>query len=143
MSGTRDELWRLQRLAQFAPRFRDVDAEFGTWAPSRGKGTPDEPQTLPWYKFSELGDAFHRTANDAGWVVAGFDWPAWSQTREAEHLLHDPAAVAAATIADLEKLITTLVRKERFSEGTLAWAFERGLLRAIVERAEALASGGP
>ena len=47
--------------------------------------------------------------------------------------------VAHATAEQLTKLSTSLVRGDRFSEGTLAWAFESGLLLAIVRRAAALA----
>ena len=97
--------------------------------------------TLPWYRLSPLGEAFHAAATEAGWVIAGFDWGTWSQTAGAQRFLRDPGAVRAATVADMEGLLTTLIRKERFAEGTLAWAHETGLLRVIAERAEALAAG--
>jgi hypothetical protein len=49
--------------------------------------------------------------------------------------------LAVATADELVKLTTSLVRADRFTEGTLAWAFESGLLLAIARRAEELSSG--
>jgi hypothetical protein len=46
--------------------------------------------------------------------------------------------MATATANQLAKVLTALIRGERFSEGTLREAFESGLLLAIALRAEAL-----
>jgi hypothetical protein len=50
-------------------------------------------------------------------------------------------AIAAADYAQLAKLLTTLVRQDRFVEGLLAQAYEDKILVAIVERAEGLIAG--
>jgi hypothetical protein len=50
-----------------------------------------------------------------------------------------PEALASATPDQLAKLITVVVRQERFYEGSLAGAFEDGLVLAIVRRAGVLA----
>ena len=52
--------------------------------------------------------------------------------------LGDPTRVASASADDLARLLTTLVRGDRFADGTLAHAHESGLLRAIARRAEVL-----
>ena len=67
-----------------------------------------------------------------------FDWSAWLQTDEARGFLADHQRIADATPDQLIKLCTSLKRGDRFSEGTLAYAFESGLLLAIVRRAEVL-----
>ncbi len=54
-------------------------------------------------------------------------------------LLEDPAAVASASAEDLGRMLTALVRSERFGDGTLEAAFERGILTAIARRAAELA----
>ncbi len=55
-------------------------------------------------------------------------------------LIRNPAAIAGASGEDLGRILTTLVRGDRFSEGTLANAYETGVLRAIVRRASVLAT---
>ena len=47
-------------------------------------------------------------------------------------------ALSNATVEQIANVITTLVRADRFSEGTLAGYFKEGLLLALAERAEAL-----
>lgn len=56
-------------------------------------------------------------------------------TPEAQALIADHANIASATPDQLVKLATSLVRSDRFTEGSLAGAHESGLLTAIVRRA--------
>jgi hypothetical protein len=46
--------------------------------------------------------------------------------------------MATATANQLAKVLTALIRGERFSEGTLREAFKSGLLLAVARRAKAL-----
>jgi len=85
----------------------------------------------------ELECAFVDAASRAGWIVP-FDWATWAESAEGQRLLGEPRHVAAATPDQLAKVLTTLIRGERFSEGTLSEALESGLLLAIARRAEAL-----
>ena len=50
----------------------------------------------------------------------------------------DPEVLARAAVDELAKLITVLVRQERFSEGSLMGAFGGGLVLGIVRRAGVL-----
>jgi hypothetical protein len=68
------------------------------------------------------------------WIV-GFDWSSWDEGRE---IAADLTRVANAGMMTIRKLITALVRNERFCEGALQDAYERGLLMAILRRIEAL-----
>lgn len=90
---------------------------------------------LPWFELSEGGRAFVTTAAANGFVTPGFDWGAWSGTPGAVRLMRDPEAMRDATADDLARMLTTVVRGDRFSEGTLEWAFESGLIGRIVRRA--------
>ncbi len=85
-------------------------------------------------------EALHSLCYQDGWV-ASFDWAAWKQSPEAISLRDDRAALAAAAPEQLRKLLTTLMRQERFCEGTLAEAAASGLLAAIGARAGRLAAG--
>jgi len=127
---------RLERLAGFvavleAPGF--VAAEYGTTELEAGVWV------IPYPHYHPEVNRFVSLAYEDGWVRTDFDWGVWSTTQEAHTLRDDPEALAAATPDQLAKLITVLVRQERFSEGSLMWAFEDGLVLAIVRRAWVLA----
>ena len=128
--GLRD---RLQRLADQLPTFEAPGFTFGAWVPSTRR--EDGVIEMGWYQLSEEAETFTRSLG--GWITP-FDWPTWANGPEGTALLHDPPAVASASAEDLGKLLTSLVRGNRFSEGTLAWAHESGLLTAIMRRAAAL-----
>jgi hypothetical protein len=57
---------------------------------------------------------------------------------EARSLAGDRAALGQASEDQLAKLMTALIRQDRFVEGNLAAAFRDGLLLAMAERARAL-----
>jgi hypothetical protein len=59
-------------------------------------------------------------------------------TPEGQALSAGPAAIERASSADLARLVTAIVRGDRFSEGNLAGAIERGFVAAICRRAAAL-----
>lgn len=129
---------RLRRLADLGPIFRDPATLFGTWQGATGKGTDLEPFTSPWFKTSAVGDRFFQTLYDAGWILPDFDWPQWIQGPEGQRLWADREAIGSADEEQLAKLLTALVRSDRFSEGTLAKAYNDKVLLSIVERAENL-----
>jgi hypothetical protein len=70
--------------------------------------------------------------------VHPFDWPAWAASPDGRRLIEAPDRIASATADDLGRLLTTIVRGDRFSEGQLLHAAEAGLLLAIARRAAAL-----
>ncbi|MGB6082509.1 MAG: DUF6508 domain-containing protein [Xanthobacteraceae bacterium] len=127
----------LQALAAFGPELRAPDATAGKWSDQKGSGTVDDPLTMPYFESSELLDRFMNMTYEVGWVQ-DFDWMEWSREPEAKLLMRDSEVLSDATIEQLINVITTLVRADRFSEGTLARSFESGTLRALAERAQAL-----
>ena len=75
-------------------------------------------------------------------MQVGFAWPDWAGTPEAIALRTGTAtALARATPDQLAKLLTMLIREDRFNEGALAESFETGLVAAIVRRAGATLAG--
>ena len=56
---------------------------------------------------------------------------------EGQKLVHSKEAIASADFEELGRLLTALVRNDRFCEGTLAKAYEDKAPLTIVERAEA------
>ena len=126
---------RLQALAVFLPLFEQPGFEFGEWIANPKSETG--VLRMPTYSWSDTAHLFVKTAYDTGWVL-NFDWPAWAQTDEAISLRDDAAALATAAPQQLARLLTVLIRQDRFVEGALASAYESGLLTNIVRRAAAL-----
>ena len=109
---------------------------FGDWASTHRLA--DGSITMPWYEPSPQAEAF---LGDARALVRPFDWMSWASSADGQRLLGHPDAVASATADELGKLLTTYVRGERFGDGTLAAAFDSGMLTAIARRASVLARG--
>jgi hypothetical protein len=129
-----EDVARLHRLGQHLAVLESPDFSFGAWVPMRELA--DGSFTMPYYEPSSEAEAF---LADARALVHPFDWPAWASSPEGQRLLGHPEAVASASAEDLGKLLTTYVRSERFGEGTLAGAYESGMLTAIARRASVLA----
>ena len=94
--------------------------------------------TMPSSSLSPEAKAFNKMIYQEGWVLDGLDWPEWAQTDEFKDLFSKPEALAKASADQLAKLLTALVRKERFCEGTMASACSDGLLARITQRANIL-----
>lgn len=92
---------------------------------------------MPWYEYSDEIERFISEMYAAE-LVRSVDWMQWAGTPEAQRLIADPAEIAGATHDQLICLLTTIIRGERFSDGEIAGAYERGTLLAIAERAGAL-----
>ena len=127
---------RLVPLADLVPILDAPDADFGHW--EGGSTDTDGVLQMPWFAFGPTGDAFRAAVGRGGWVIAGFDWMTWLQTDEGQALRDRPVAVETATPDQLARLLTAIVRSDRFVEGSIAGAFESGLLTRIAKRAAAL-----
>ena len=142
MTDQRDELGlpRLDGLASLSPAFEAPDAEFGDW---KGGGEVEPGTfTLPWFSHSELTSRFVEVAYRDDGVRPDFAWMAWEETPEAVRLRDDRAALEQATVLDLGRLLTVVIRSERFGEGALTEALESGLVTAVLRRIEQLRREG-
>ena len=126
---------KLSAIARFAPVFTRPDFQFA----ARHEGTPERVGTAgaPRPHLSERAREFVESACDSGWVELA-DWRTWASSQEARDLNGKPARIATASEAQLGKLLTAHIRKDRFEVGALNSAFEAGVITAIVQRAEAL-----
>lgn len=122
---------RLDALAGFLPQFESPGFEFGQMEMSPGK--------MPRYTLSPTASNFVEACEDMHWVRWFFDWADWKETPEAIQLRDDPANLAEASPEQIEHLLTTVIRQNRFVEGELGSAFESGLLIRIIRRAAVLA----
>lgn len=130
------DLDRLRDLGRWADVLARPDFVFGEWVPMQ----EIEPGVyhVGYYVPSEEAERFLADVARHRWVYP-FDWMAWLATPEGRRLSGSPEAVGAATAEDLGRLLTAIIRGNRFSEGELAGAFESGMLLAITRRAQALA----
>jgi hypothetical protein len=127
---------RLERLGSFAAALESPDFVAGEYVtPEAAPGT----WTMSYVRYHSEVDRFHDLAYEDGWVRTDVNWGDWNETPEALSLRDEPAALASATADQLAKLITVLVRQERFVEGSLKGAFDSGLVLGIVRRAGVLA----
>jgi hypothetical protein len=131
---------RLLPLAELVPILEAPDADFGHW--EGGSAGTDGVLQMPWFAFGPTGGAFRAAVGRGGWVIAGFDWMTWLQTDEGQTLRDRPETVETATPDQLAYLLTAIVRSDRFVEGSIAGAFESGLLTRIAKRAAALLADG-
>ena len=129
---------RMQRLAAFLPHFEKPDHKFGNWMQPQSE--EEGVLVLPHFSFSESAQEFLYMAYDEELVLKGFDWPSWKSSDEAQKLRNDPEYLAKATSDQLARLLTVLIRQERFCEGSLSAAYESGLLTEICRRAAWLVS---
>ena len=131
---------RLLPLADLVPTLEAPDADFGHW--EGGSTDTDGVLQLPWFAFGPTGDAFIAAVGRGGWIIAGFDWMTWLQTDEGQALRDRPGVVETATPDQLARLLTAIVRSDRFVEGSIVGAFESGLLARIAKRAATVLADG-
>lgn len=132
------ERQRLEALAAFLPVFDLPDFVFGRW--EQPPAEPDGSTRFAYFVPNPEAEAFLEEVGHGGWIIEGFDWKAWNGTPEAVGLRRGDGFERATPIA-LARLLTALIRQDRFVEGTLVEAHESGLLRRIVARAADLAEG--
>jgi hypothetical protein len=126
---------RLRPLAELVPLLEAPDADFGAWdAP----GPVDGEYHMPYYTFGATADAFRAAVGRGGWMIVGFDWRTWLETDEGRAFRDRHDALASANPDQLAWLLTAIIRSDRFVEGSIAGAFESGLLARIARRAAQL-----
>lgn len=120
-------------LGRVLPRFEEPGFQFGHWPRASDGG-------VSWFfNYSDTALEFMRMTYDEEWVRRDIKWAEWKESPEAIELRDNPQALAKATPEQLTKLLTTLIRQERFCEGQLSAAFECSLLTRICKRAASLA----
>jgi hypothetical protein len=123
---------RLSALAAFREPFEAPGFEFGHWVKAEPRA--DGVIVMGFYVFSPVAEDFLRACGMYDWVSPTVDWMSWSETEECRRLMTDPSALASATPDQLQHLLTMLVRGERFGDGTLAQAYDSGVINGIVRR---------
>jgi len=110
-------------LLQFIPVLEHESFAPGTWQ--------TKPGQVPWFEYCAEVDAFVGALYERGFVLEfdGLDW-----ATEAQAYLDQPGRTRTADFLTLRKVVTVLVRSNRFAEGTLAKAFEQCVILAVLYR---------
>ncbi|HJM04704.1 MAG TPA: DUF6508 domain-containing protein [Candidatus Saccharimonadaceae bacterium] len=113
----------------------------GAWGETKGgeqvpsRTDPSRIVTvMPYIENNELINEFIQTIHDKGLILEGFDWKNWhvgklwmEDDRESKYeLLNDKVFTV--------KLITALVRQDRFAEGSIKRWFELGVIQKVLGR---------
>ena len=117
------------RAALEAMRRRAAEGPPVAWSPMSGRGSTTDPLVLSHPDY----DATVRELIAALVAVnaqPAFDWMSWDGPRR----YPGGAGLAEAPVADAMRLVTVIVRGERFSDGTIAQALADGSLVAAAER---------
>jgi hypothetical protein len=94
-----------------------------------GEKQADGAYTMPWYQRSAVVNELERVAYELG-IVVPFDWGTWDEGREILHEKNpDFEQLDAVTLC---KLITAIVRNDRFCDGVLVENFENGVIPKII-----------
>ena len=121
---------RLDALVEFLERFESPTFEFGQSTATPGR--------MPFFSYSDEASRFIQVCYDMKWVHP-FDWGEWMRSSEAVRLRDEPGALESATPDQLQRLLTTVIRQDRFVDGAVAGAYKSGLLIRILRRAAVLA----
>jgi hypothetical protein len=86
-----------------------------------------------WSRKAPLVDEVVRFLVDRHLLLTHFNWGAWEEGQQVIQR-RDRAVLATCTAQQCLQYLTLLVRADRFTEGTLASAFESGLMQALLHR---------
>lgn len=90
-------------------------------------GTEPTVSSLPYPVYSAATD---RLRSALGALVVPFSWPEWEGVRR----YRGGAQMQQAPVADAVRMVTAVLRSERFTDGSIAGAIEDGTLSAALER---------
>jgi hypothetical protein len=121
---------KMQRMSELLDRIEELSKTVAV--PTTFQAVGAETMTIS----APVGISdFVRLAYADGWMMLDFDWPAWEEGRE---IAGSPERIAECDLDTIHKLITALVRSDRFCEGALASAWQHGSIEAILQRIRTL-----
>lgn len=110
-----------------------VQNHTGKWGVRKGgEKTTDGAVVMPWIENDPLIYEFLDFMDDKNLLVT-FDWVKWEEGSKL-FISEDSTKYDNVDVATALKLIYAATRKERFTDGTLAWAFESGSFPKLVNR---------
>lgn len=118
------KLAQIDAVLAFLPVFERPGFSSGQWRAHRA--------VFPVWEAEPAVGAFVEALYREQFIVP-FDWGAWAEEAR-RYAEGGEAALATADLTTLRKLLTTYVRADRFTAGTLAGMFDSGHIVAILRR---------
>jgi ADP-ribosyl-[dinitrogen reductase] hydrolase len=115
----------INNLIEYLPYFKDNKSNFFELV--------NKPPQLPFYSYSEMVMAFYKSLYDEN-MIKMFNWSDWSA--EAKKYINDPSILEKADLPTIQKLFTTIIRADRFSEGLLGDMIDDGVILNLLVRLE-------
>jgi hypothetical protein len=123
-----DELWRA--CDALDPSVSHVRWEGGQQTRTRVVDGVEKPvYQMPYAVYDDQVEELRRAIAGAGLVIP-FAWPEWDGIER----YRDGRGMQDAPIADAVRLLTSIVRSERFTEGSIGGALDSGVLHAALQR---------
>ena len=120
-------LEEIETLISYLPRlYAEGFSPIDRW--DGGEKLKDGSLTLPYPKYNPLVEEFFNHVSSDGWIDYEYDIDG------ANRMLNDENAVKAASLEQIQSMLTFCVRGERFSDGHWGHVIEKGYIRRLLER---------
>jgi hypothetical protein len=105
----------------------------GKWSKRMGgEEVAENTIEMPWIQNDELIMDFVTFVYDRGLTIV-FNWKDWDEGGRL-YKSEDQTKYDNVDLETVLKLITSLIRQDRFADGSLAWAFESGNFPKLINR---------
>jgi hypothetical protein len=118
----------LAAVAGFLAEIEQIETKPAEW---NGGKQSDGSIQMPFVTYEPAAARLLRALYSHKVVILGFDWTSWRE--EARRFL-DPAAVRAASLVEVRRLLTLHARQDRFVEGHFADMISSGHVSALLRR---------
>jgi len=119
-------LEEIETLTSYLPRlYADGFSPVESWGGGKMK---DGSMTLPYPKYDLLVDEFFRHISSDGWLDYEYN------PEQASQMIRDEKIVKAASLEQIQTMLTYCIRGERFSDGHWGEMIEKGYIRQLLER---------
>jgi hypothetical protein len=125
------DLGAIRRIVRHLDWLAEPQAPLFVWR--GGDRQSDGSIQFPWVQYAPEVERLVGDLYEHGFVVP-FDWSA--EARGLERLNEDQERMKTASLEDVVKLLTLHVRADRFNEGNLAHALDRGWITRLLRRLE-------
>ena len=115
----------IDKLLEYLPYFKDTENQFSELI--------NIPPQIPFYSYSKMVMAFYGSLYNEN-MIKMFNWSKWGS--EARKYFEDPLKLEKADLPTIQKLFTTIIRADRFSEGLLTDMIDDGVILILLVRLE-------
>jgi hypothetical protein len=109
--------------------FDQMHMDRNFWEIIEPEKLPDGTHTFPYYRETAVVDRFVHTCYELN-IIPKFDWTVW--TEGSDILNNTQQNYRDLDTVTLCKLITLVIRADRFNEGYLISCFEKGIFQKMV-----------